>query len=61
MAQWKKVRPNIDYHVEIERHYYRAPYQLVPTHVVAMAPCLLVEWPATIRLQRQRSNFATSH
>jgi transposase len=28
-AQWKKARVNIDYHVEIERHYYSVPYQLV--------------------------------
>ena len=28
-AQWKKARVNIDYHVEIERHYYSVPYALV--------------------------------
>ena len=28
-AEWKKVRVNIDCHVEIERHYYSVPYQLV--------------------------------
>lgn len=28
-AQWKKVRVNIDYHVEIEGHYYSVPYQLL--------------------------------
>jgi transposase len=28
-AEWKKVRVNIDYHVEVEGHYYSAPYQLV--------------------------------
>ena len=27
-AQWKKVRVNIDYHVEIDGHYYSVPYQL---------------------------------
>lgn len=27
-AQWKKVRPGIDYHVEIDGHYYSIPYQL---------------------------------
>ena len=27
-AEWKKVRPNIDYHVEFEGHYYSVPYQL---------------------------------
>ena len=28
-ARWKKVRVHIDYHVEIEGHYYSVPYQLV--------------------------------
>jgi transposase len=28
-AEWKKVRVNIDYHVEVDRHYYSVPYQLV--------------------------------
>ena len=27
-SQWKKVRVNIDYHVEIDGHYYSVPYQL---------------------------------
>jgi transposase len=27
-SQWKKVRANIDYHVEIDGHYYSVPYQL---------------------------------
>ena len=25
-AQWKKAKVNIDYHIEIERHYYSVPY-----------------------------------
>jgi transposase len=28
-AEWKKVSVNIDYHVEVDRHYYSVPYQLV--------------------------------
>ena len=28
-AEWRKARVNIDYHVEIERHYYSVPHQLV--------------------------------
>lgn len=27
-AEWKKVRVNIDYHVEVLGHYYSVPYQL---------------------------------
>lgn len=32
-AQWKKARVNIDYHIEVERHYYSVPYQLVHQQV----------------------------
>jgi transposase len=28
-AQWKKVRVHIDYHVEVEGHYYSVPYTLI--------------------------------
>jgi len=27
-ARWKKVRPNIDYHVDVEGHLYSVPHQL---------------------------------
>lgn len=27
-AQWKKATVNIDYHVEVDHHYYSVPYQL---------------------------------
>ncbi len=28
-AEWKRVRVNIDYHVEVDGHYYSVPYALV--------------------------------
>jgi len=28
-ADWKMARVNIDYHVEVDRHFYSVPYQLV--------------------------------
>jgi hypothetical protein len=28
-AEWKRARVNIDYHVEVEGHYYSVPYALV--------------------------------
>jgi transposase len=28
-AEWRKARLNVDYHIEIERHYYSAPFQLI--------------------------------
>ena len=32
-AEWKKARVNVDYHVEVDRHYYSVPYQLVREQV----------------------------
>jgi transposase len=29
LARWKKARVSIDYHVDIKRHYYSVPHQLV--------------------------------
>ena len=34
-AEWKVARVNIDYHVEIDRHYYSVPYQHVHEQVDA--------------------------
>lgn len=28
-AEWLKARVNIDYHIEVERHYYSVPFQLL--------------------------------
>ena len=33
LARWKLCRVNIDYHVEVERHLYSVPYQLVREQV----------------------------
>ena len=33
LAHWKLCRVNIDYHVEVERHAYSVPYQLVREQV----------------------------
>jgi transposase len=32
-AEWKKARVNIDYHVELNHHYYSVPYKLVREEV----------------------------
>ena len=32
-AEWKKARVNIDYHIEVDHHYYSVPYQLVREQV----------------------------
>jgi transposase len=32
-AEWKKARVNLDYHIELDGHYYSTPYQLVGKEV----------------------------
>jgi transposase len=32
-AEWKRARVNVDYHIEVEGHFYSAPYQLVGQQV----------------------------
>lgn len=32
-AEWKKARVNIDYHIEVDHHYYSVPYQLIKEQV----------------------------
>jgi transposase len=43
MAVWKVVKPNIDYHVEIDHHYYSVPYQLVGQQLDARYTATTVE------------------
>ena len=42
-AEWKTARVNIDYHVEVERHWYSVPYQLVGQRLDIRAGARLVE------------------
>jgi transposase len=28
-AEWKRARVHIDYHIEVDEHYYSVPYALV--------------------------------
>jgi len=35
MARWKKVRVNIDYHVDVDGHYYSVPYTLIRQELTA--------------------------
>ena len=32
-AEWKKARVNLDYHIDMDGHYYSTPYQLVGKEV----------------------------
>ena len=42
-AQWKKARVNIDYHVEVARHYYSVPHALVGREVDVRLTATTVE------------------
>jgi len=42
-GEWKKVRANIDYHVEVERHYYSVPFQLRHEQLEARIQATTVE------------------
>jgi transposase len=42
-AEWKRARVNIDYHIEIDRHYYSVPYQLVKEQVDVRITATTVE------------------
>jgi transposase len=43
MAEWKTIRANIDYHVEIDRLYYSVPYQLAGQQLEARYTATTVE------------------
>ena len=43
LAHWKTVRANIDYHVEVDRHYYSVPYQLAGQKLEARSTAVTVE------------------
>src|SRR5439155_7909182 len=42
-AEWKKVRVNIDYHIEVERHYYSVPYALLHRELDVRYSAMTVE------------------
>ena len=43
LAHWKKVRASIDYHVEVDRHYYSVPYQFARQQLEARFTAATVE------------------
>lgn len=42
-AEWKRCRVNIDYHVDVDRHLYSVPYQLVHEDVESRYTATVVE------------------
>jgi transposase len=43
LAEWKTVRVNIDYHIEVDRHYYSVPCSLVGEQLEARSTAHTVE------------------
>jgi transposase len=42
-AEWKKARVNIDYHIDFDKYYYSAPYNLIHEQVEVRATARTVE------------------
>jgi transposase len=42
-AEWKRVRVNIDYHVDVDGHYYSVPYSLVKQQLEVRLSARVVE------------------
>jgi transposase len=55
-ATWKKVRVNIDYHVEVDHHFYSVPYTLREEH-----PELEARFTATTVELYRNNERVTSH
>lgn len=43
MCEWKKARVNLDYHIQLDRHYYSVPYKLVHKEVSVRFTDTIVE------------------
>jgi transposase len=57
-AEWKKARVNIDYHVEVKKHYYSVPYQLVHQQVEVRITSSVVE---VIHMGQRVASHMRSH
>ena len=64
-ATWKTPKVNIDYHVDVDRHYYSVPYQLVGQRVDVRISERTVEaffsgrWVASHRRSQVRGGYST--
>jgi transposase len=63
VSDWKTVRASIDYHVEVDRHFYSVPYQLAGQQLEARSTSATVEiFQAGKRItSHQRSSVAYHH
>ena len=42
-AEWVKAKPGVDYHVEVERHYYSVPHALVGQRMIVRVTATAIE------------------
>jgi transposase len=42
-AEWVKAKPGVDYHVEVERHYYSVPHALVGQRMLVRVTATTIE------------------
>jgi len=42
-AEWVKAKPGVDYHVEVERHYYSVPHALVGQKILVRVTATAIE------------------
>lgn len=57
-AEWKKARVNIDYHVEVDGHYYSVPYQLIHKQLEVRLTANIVEcFFLSKRITSHRRNY----
>lgn len=57
-GEWKTAKVNVDYHVEVDHHYYSVPYSLVHEEVEARATATTVE---IFRRGQRVASHARSH
>lgn len=53
ICEWKNARVNIDYHIELDRHYYSVPYKLVQQEVRVRFT------PSTVEIFHQNTRVAS--
>jgi transposase len=58
-AEWKQVRVNLDYHVEVDRHYYSVPFSLLREKLDARLTTATVE--LFFKNQRVAAHIRSDH
>jgi transposase len=62
LAEWKKVRVNIDYHIEFKGHYYSVPYRLVREEVELRSTARTIEvFKNGKRVASHKRNYQGGH